>query len=603
MLRSLKIRNLALVEELSWDLPSGFVAVTGETGAGKSIILGALKFLIGERADRGLVRRGASSATIEAVFHFKNLSSNSTEAANGFVAPVLEASSSSCHSNAQEPSTPRPSSASATLKIGSKRSDKKLESLNEFLEEHGIDPCHEGELILRRSISLEATGRQFVNGSPCNLVLLRELGERLVDLHGPHDHQSLFSRTEQTFLLDGFSGSLNERENYLSLRKKFAGLVREEEELKQEVGDAHFLEQLKREVEEISLAQLDITEEENLFSRHRAAAHGKRLLELSSLAVARLNDDEVSVSSVVAEVTRLLRELARLDSRAEEELQEMETISEKLQELTHHLSDYSDKIELDQGELQQIEERLDLLATLKRKYGLTLEAVIARGEESAQRLELLSTSQERMALFAASIEKARQEMLEAMAQLTILRKKGALKLATAIGTALGDLGFRQAGFEIALEPLPEPTSDGGEQADFLFAPNPGEAMQPLRMIASSGEISRVMLALKSVVAAQDRIPLLVFDEIDANVGGEIASKVGAKMKALAKDHQVLCITHLPQVAAAAGAQVVVQKEVHDGRTSTTLATVEGSAREEEIARMLGGASDSALAHARVLLGN
>ncbi|MFZ4116001.1 MAG: DNA repair protein RecN [Chthoniobacterales bacterium] len=548
MLRSLKIRNLALIEELSWDLPSGFVAVTGETGAGKSIILGALKFLIGERADRGLVRHGASSATLEAVFHFEE-----------------------------------------------------TQELNRFLDEHGIDPCQEGDLILRRSITTESSGRQFINGSPCNVSLLRDLGKRLLDLHGPHDHQSLFSRSEQTFLLDAFSGSVVEREEYHARRLEVTRILKEKEELLAEIGGTHLLEQLTREVEEITQAELDLNEEEALIARHRAAAQGKRLLELSTLAVGRLNEDEVSAASVLAEAARLLRELARLDARVEKELEELTLASETIQEITRRLQDYTETLELDQEEQEKIEARLDLLTTLKRKYGPTLEEVVAYGEKSIRRLELLSTAQERLVILDAALEKAREYLQGSMQNLSLKRKQGAKKLTTTITAALNDLGFRQAIFEIVLEKLLEPGSEGGEQADFLFAPNVGEATQPLRMIASSGEISRVMLALKSAMAHQDRIPLLVFDEIDANVGGEIASKVAAKMKELGRDHQVLCITHLPQVAAAAASQVVVKKEVHEGRTTTTLMEVTGVVREKEIARMLGGTSDSALAHAKTLL--
>ncbi|MFI0348350.1 MAG: DNA repair protein RecN [Chthoniobacterales bacterium] len=548
MLRLLKIRNLALVEELSWELPSGFVSITGETGAGKSVIVGALKFLIGERADRGLVRRGADSATIEAVFQFE-----------------------------------------------------KSEELNSFLEGRGVDSCHEGELVLRRSIALEGTGRQFVNGSPCNLALLRDLGERLVDLHGPHDHQSLFSRSHQTFLLDSFSSALTQRNHYFVCRKNLAALIKEEEAMLAESGGVSLLEQLHLEVDEISSAQINLLEEEELLARHRAAAHGKKLLELSALAMGRLSDDDLSTASTLAEAARLVRELARLDPRAEEQLSIMDEISEKLQELIRGLSNYSEKIELDQGELQKIEERLDLLGMLQRKYGPTLQDVIDHGTEARERLNLISTMEERRMQLQEKIKKVSEELLDAAKELSAFRKKGAAKLTTAIVAALGDLGFLQAVFEIALEKLPEGGSDGPEQADFLFAPNPGESKQPLRKIASSGEISRVMLALKSVMAFQDRIPLLVFDEIDANVGGEIASKVGAKMKELGCHHQVLCITHLPQVAAAAASQFVVQKEVESGRTSTRLMVVEGKIREHEIARMLGGTSASALAHAEALL--
>ncbi|MCX6956925.1 MAG: DNA repair protein RecN [Verrucomicrobiae bacterium] len=548
MLATLKIRNLALVEELTWDLPAGFVAITGETGAGKSVILGALKFLIGERADRGLVRHGATMATLEAVFHLPHTT-----------------------------------------------------SLNQLLEERGVDPCDEGTLILRRSISTEVAGRQFVNGSPCNVTLLRELGERLIDLHGPHDHQSLFSRSEQTLLLDSFSVALMERTHYLEARKKMAALLREQEELLSGVGNAQQKEQWAQELEEIQNADLRLEEEEELIARHRTAAQGKRLSELAALAAARLSEDEVNVASVLAEVTRLVRELVRLDPLMEKELGEVDLLSEQLQGLSRRLADYSESIELDQHELLQLEERLDLFAKLKRKYGATLSEVMEHGKKLEERLASFADLEERLVSIDLRKKEAQQAQQTAMKQLTKSRQQGAKKLIAAITAALTDLGFRQAGFQIALEPLAEPGAHGGEEADFLFAPNPGEPLQPLRMIASSGEVSRVMLALKSAMAHQDRVPLLVFDEIDANVGGEIALRVGAKMKELGKEHQVLCITHLPQVAAAAASQFVVEKEVRDGRTSTSLRVVEGKKREEEIARMLGGASDSALAHARVLL--
>jgi len=548
MLQSLKIQNLALVEELLWDLPTGFVAITGETGAGKSIILGALKFLIGERADRSLVRHGAPSATLEAVFHF------------------------------QDP-----------------------KDINLFLEERGVDTCCDGDLILRRSITTESSGRQFINGSACNLTLLRDLGKRLLDLHGPHDHQSLFSRSEQTFLLDSFSGATLERTVYHSLRHEVTRLLQEKEMLLHELGGNHFLEQLTREVQEIREAQLDPNEEEVLVARHRAAAHGKRLRELSGLVVGRLNEDEGSTASSLGETARILRELSRLDIRIEGEFEELTLIAEKVQEMTHRLENYNQSIELDQKEQAIMEARLDLLTGLKRKYGSTIQEVIVYGEKSERRLELLLHAQERLVVLEAALEEARTRLHGAMIELSLKRKYGAKKLTSTITAALSDLGFRHASFEIILEKFLEPAQDGGEQADFLFAPNIGEPTQPLRMIASSGEISRVMLALKSAMADQDRIPLLVFDEIDANVGGEIALMVGAKMKQLGEDHQVLCITHLPQVAAAASAQFVVQKVVREGRSHTTLMEVQGVMREQEIARMLGGASQSALAHAKALL--
>jgi len=554
MLRSLRIRNLALVEELEWDLPAGFTAVTGETGAGKSIILGALKFLLGERADRGVVRSGATSAGIEAVFRF--------DGAGG------------------------------------------IAEIDSLLEESGIDPCQDGELILKRTIAAEGSasaGRQFINGSPCNLSVLKDLGTHLVDLHGPHDHQSLFSRSEQTLLLDRFSEALPLRDDFTACRRALIAARRELEELEQTSGGEGRITQLQLEVDEITSANLTEGEEESLNSRYKAASNGRRLIELSAAAVARLDDEELGATKAIAEAARMLRELGRLDDRAASYLEGMERITGDIDSLITDLRDYAETIEVDAGELQQLEDRVNLLATLRRKYGPTLSEVILRGEQAAKDLERLSGMADLKAAAEKRLADAARKLSGAATKLGEKRKLGAGKLAKMVASALADLGFKQAGFEITLEPQTEPGPDGAEVAEFLFAPNPGEPVQALRAIASSGEISRVMLALKSVLADQDKIPLLVFDEIDANIGGEIASKVAGKMKELGRGHQVLCITHLPQVAAAAASQFMVMKSVQDGRTGTTLTTVSGSERVEEIARMLGGVTDSAKAHACTLL--
>ena len=551
MLRSLRIRNLALVEELEWELPAGFTAVTGETGAGKSIILGALKFLLGERADRGVVRAGASSAGIEAVFSLGEM--------------------------------------------------KEIDSL---LEESGIDPCQEGELILKRTIAAEGSGtsgRQFINGSPCNLSVLKELGTRLVDLHGPHDHQSLFSRREQTLLLDRYCEALPLREAYLECRDAVFAAKRDLQQLEASAGGMERIEQLRLEVDEIISANLLEGEEESLNARYKAASNSRRLIELSASAVTRLDDEDRGASPALSETARLLRELGRLDERSSCHLETLERITGDLDSLISDLRDYAETIEVDATELQQLEDRLNLLATLRRKYGPSLSDVIARGASSAILLEKLSGFEDLKSAAEKKVSEAKEGLLVAAEKLGAKRTLGAGRLSKIVARQLADLGFKQAGFEISLEKQEEPGPDGGEVAEFLFAPNPGEPVQNLRSIASSGEISRVMLALKSSLAGQDKIPLLVFDEIDANVGGEIATMVAGKMRELGSGHQVLCITHLPQVAAAASSQFMVIKSVHEGRTETTLSAVKGSNRISEIARMLGGVTASAKAHAEALI--
>lgn len=549
MLCSLRIRNLALVETLEWDLPAGFTSVTGETGAGKSVILGALKFLLGERADRSVVRSGSSHAGIEAVFHLDDTA-----------------------------------------------------GIDVLLQESGADPCQDGELILKRSIAAEGTGRQFVNGSPCNLSLLRELGTLLVDLHGPHDHQSLFSRTAQTLLLDRHSGALAEREVYLARRNDLAAARRRLEELLSTTGGEDRERRLREEVEEIRGAELSEGEEETVQARYRAASDSRRLIESASAAVSRLEDEDHGVLSGIAETARILRDLSRIDERAAAFLERIDRIASDLGALSSDLLAHAEAIELDASELHSLEERVNLIASLRRKYGPSVAEVIARGKRSAEELENLSDIAGLTQKAKAEERRALEALASAASSLSAKRLKGAGKLAGEVASELADLGFRKAGFEIALEKLPEPGPDGAETAEFLFSPNPGEPPLPLRAIASSGEISRVMLALKTALAAQDRIPLLVFDEIDANVGGEIATKVAAKMLELGRGHQVLCITHLPQVAAAADTQFLVAKNVREGRTETSLMPLEGKERTLEIARMLGGASESALAHADALLG-
>ncbi len=548
MLRSLRIRNLALVEELEWELPAAFTAVTGETGAGKSVILGALKFLLGERADRGVVRSGAPSAGIEAVFSLGETS-----------------------------------------------------EIDSLLEESGVDPCQDGELILKRTIAAEGAGRQFINGSPCNLSVLKELGTRLVDLHGPHDHQSLFSRREQTLLLDRFSEALPERDSYLACRAKTAAARRELEELEATSGGEDRIAHLQQEADEISSANLSEGEEESLLARYKAASNSRRLIELSAAAVARLEHEEHGALTAIAEAARLVKDLGRLDERAASHVEAMELLSGDFDTLISGLRDYAETIEVDAGELQQLEERVNLIATLRRKYGPSLSDVIARGEEASKQLERLAGMTELRAAALRNLEEATAKLGKAAATLGAKRLEGAKALSKRVVAELTDLGFKQAGFDIRLDPQPEPGPDGAEVAEFLFAPNPGEPVQPLRSIASSGEISRVMLALKSALADQDRIPLLVFDEIDANVGGEIATKVAGKMRELGLGHQVLCITHLPQVAAYASSQFLVEKSVNDGRTGTTLRPLDQSSRVLEIARMLGGVSTSAKTHAEALL--
>jgi DNA repair protein RecN (Recombination protein N) len=424
-----------------------------------------------------------------------------------------------------------------------------------------------------------------------------------VDLHGPHDHQSLLSNDKQLDLLDAYAGAASARAAYSAQFTALSGLLTEQAELSaSEASLERELDLLRHQVNEIQAAALQPGEEEAALARYTVASNSRRLIEISSTIVQRLSEADDSLVSGLAEVQRHFRELEKLDPAAAPLAQSHANAVIELEEVTRSLQHYSDALDIDPAQLAALEERVSLFETLKRKYGPTLDRVIAFGDEAAERLRKIESRGEELVRLDRAIATARESLANLGAKLSKLRAAAAPKLAAGIQGQLRELGFKKSEFAIALHPGAKPAASGCESAEFLFAPNPGEPAKPLKLIASSGEISRVMLAVKSSLAAQDRIPLLVFDEIDANVGGEIAHAVGAKMRSLGAAHQVLCITHLPQVAATASAQYVVAKQYTGDRTISHLTEVKGKARVEEIARMLGGQSDSALAHARTLLG-
>jgi len=338
-----------------------------------------------------------------------------------------------------------------------------------------------------------------------------------------------------------------------------------------------------------------------LIARYHVATNSRRLIELSTQITQRLADADDALLSGLIELTRLFRELEKLDPAACSFAQTHASALAELEDVARSVQRYAERLDIDPAQLAELEECVTLIETLKRKYGASVPDVIAFGDEAAERLRKIESRGEELARLAGEIEIARRTLMETGRKLSAQRKGAAPKLAADVRSQLRNLGFKKSEFEIELRALDKPGPHGLEAVEFLFSPNPGEPAKPLKAIASSGEISRVMLAVKSSLAGQDAIGLLVFDEIDANVGGEIAHTVGATMRALGTRHQVLAITHLPQVAAAAVSQFVVTKEFRDDRTVSLLTEVSGAGRVEEIARMLGGKSDSALAHARELL--
>ena len=574
MLTTLRIKNLALVADLTLELQPGYNVVTGETGAGKSIVLGALNLVLGDRADRSLIRSGAESCSVEAAFDVAKLR-----------AP-----------------------------------------LQFLLEENGLEPCEENQLVLKRTFTSAGANRQFVNGSPTALNVLASIGEWLVDIHGPHDHQSLLHPAKQLAILDAFGRLEPEREAFGELVRRRAALETEKSALiVDEKTYAQQLDLLRFQVQEIESARLQPDEEASVTQEYHRAGNAAKLLQLSQAALEGLSESEGSLLTQAGVVGRALQDLQRVDGAAAPLMELHAQAVTHLSELQSELSRYADRVDVDPVRLQELEERLNLIQSLKRKYGTSLAEVIAFGDEVKRQLQSLESRDAELARLNAALAKLDAELLRAGRELSAARRKVIPQLAKAAGQQLADLGFQQSNFDVAMN-LPlvvdevtrlkskesqrllpsSPTSSmirptGLDEIEFQFSPNVGEPLKPLRAIASSGEMARVMLALKTVLAAEDEIPVLIFDEVDANVGGETANAVGEKMKQIAAKRQVLCITHLPQVAAPAGAHYVVTKQVKDGRTVSEMTRLGAKERVTELARMLGGQSEAARKHAAALL--
>ena len=531
MIEQLTVRDLAVVEQADIAFGPGLSAVTGETGAGKSVLLSAIGLLTGGRADRSEVRAGAPQADVRARVALP-------PAALAAIAPVLE--------------------------------------------EAGLDPCEDGALLLRRTLSASGAGRCFVNGGPATVQTLRRIGERLVDFHGPHDNQSLLDPAFQLDALDSFGACAAARAAYAerwtalrALRERAAAL---------QGGDEGAVEReidlLRYQVREIEEAAPDPESDgDALRDEYTAATNAARILELGSGACAALSDADGNAVDAVAAAVRALEEMRDLSSKdAAGWLEELTGLSARLSELSRDVSSTLSRLDASPERLAELEARMSLVETLRHKYGRTIPDVLAFLARAKSRLAELEGRGEALAALEKDIREADAAVRAAGRTLSEKRRKAAGALAKAVVKELADLGLAKAGFDVRVEPG-EPRESGFDAVEFGFAP------------------------LKTVLAAHDKIPVLVFDEIDANVGGEIARVVGRKLAALGATRQILCITHLPQVASCAAAQFVVRKEIRGERTYTSIAPVEGEARVDELARMLGGERLTSVVrkHARELL--
>jgi DNA repair protein RecN (Recombination protein N) len=550
MLTELRIRNFAIIESLSLPLARGFNVLSGETGAGKSIIVGALGLLLGERASTDLIRTGADRATVEGVFDVGD----------------------------------RP-------------------EITALLDERGID-AEEPLVVLKREIAAAGRARAWINGSAVSAALLAEVGRLLVNLHGQHEAQTLLEGEAQRRILDAFAGAVAESEAVHEAYEALASVRREIADLTRRRADAEKrADYLRHVVQEIESAQLAENEDVRLEEEARRLENAEELRELSSGIVECIEGEEESALQRLAGVERLLSTIQRVDPTLAR-LQELyDTAYYNLEELARELSEYEAGVELDPARLEEVRRRRDLLFRLTKKYGPTLADVVSAGRAARQELDLVDSAGLDLRALEARERAAAESLRERSAALTALRLQAADRLARAVDEVLPDLGMPDGRFHATLVPLREVGPDGAEAVEFRVSLNVGHEERPLARVASGGELSRVMLALKTILARLDRVPTLVFDEVDAGIGGRVGLQVGETMRRVATYHQVFAITHLPQIAARAHHHILVSKGARGGVTTADVTVLDGEPRVTELARMLGGdpESDVSRAHARELL--
>ena len=545
MLIELNVSDYALIEDLRISFSPGLNVLSGETGAGKSIIIGAINLLLGERAAVEQIRQGSEQTLIEGIVK---------------VEPQLEA------------------------------------ELNVLLEDAGISS--DAELLLAREVSRNGRSVARVNGRAVPVSFLKEIGQLLVDLHGQHQHQSLLRQDQHIELLDSFGG-----EALAGARKKLNELWRRKVELKKELsafGEDH-AERERRidlyayQVKEIGEATLRIGEDEELAEREKLLSNAEKICT----AVARIYMElfsgeeeglEQSIIDRLGRLSALLAEAADID-RTLEPMQELfATASAQLDEVAHELRDYQTKFDFEPSELVTIQERLNLINTLKRKYGGTIEGVIDFGSEAQKEMERLQNSEAMVAKIEEDLEKLAVELEIESTELSRLRKKSAADLEQLIEECLQELALPNARFAVKLDRKQNITVLGFDAVEFLFSANRGEEVKPLAKIISGGEVARVMLALKTALARQDLIPTLIFDEVDSGIGGATIQAVAEKLAELARHHQVMCVTHSPQIASMADSHICLYKEVSGERTLTRAALLGKDEKRQELARMLDGAA-------------
>jgi DNA repair protein RecN (Recombination protein N) len=548
MLRELRLKNFAVVEAVTVPFASGLNVLSGETGAGKSILIDAIVLVRGARAQSDVIRADAETATVEAVFE---------------VSPGARAA----------------------------------------LEEAGLASDDNDEVVVRRELARSGRHRAFVNDSPVTVGLLERLGDALVEVHGQHEHQRLLEPARQLELLDRFADAEEDCARLGALHAKYRAARDEAERMRGAERDRAQREDLLRfQVGELDAARLRVGEEDELRAELRRVQHAERFAAGLAEAAGLLDEAPQSAAERLARVAKILTDLGRLDPAFAAPAEPVETARIQVDEALAAIRRLRDGIVAEPGRLDTIHERLDALARLKRKYGDGEEAMLRFREEAGRELTRLERHEELLAEHERVLAELDAELVGAAATLSERRRAAGGRLASQVEKALRGLGMERAVFEVGLDPAPEVGPRGADRVELRLSTNPGEDVKPLARVASGGELSRTMLALTSVLARADRMPTLIFDEVDAGIGGRVAAVVAETLAGAAAGRQVLCVTHLAPIAAVAAHHLRVSKTVRGGRTRVAATALAGEERVEEIARMVGGAGATAVEHARALLG-
>ena len=565
MLTELRIQNFAIIEDLSLDLREGLITLSGETGAGKSILVDAVETLLGVRADINLIRSGQERASVEGTFK------------------IPEPIKASVHAILQR---------------------------EDLLDDANY-------LNMQREFRRQGRNVARVNGRPATLALVKELGELLIDLHGQSEHLSLLRVPAHRGLLDRYAGIEAELSAYQATYAQLMELRRELTSLQAAELDAvRRVELLTFQVQEIEAARLQVDEEQELKGERTRLANAEALASQANLALAALdesNPEAPAANDRLGAAVEALGQLAKVDSSQAALENRAQDLFDGMTDLARELRAYLEQIEFNPRRLEEVEERLALLQNLKRKYGESIPAILAYGERARKDLDNISHAEERLAELSAGETKLVDQLAEQAKALSTKRHAAAQSLSRAIETELDDLKMGAAHFGVDFKTREDAQGllvDGGRAAfdsfghetiEFLVAPNPGEGLKPLVKIASGGETARLMLALKNVLARADQTPTLIFDEIDQGIGGRVGAVVGQKLWRLGRQHQVMCVTHLPQLAAYGDQHFKVEKRVQDGRTITRVVKLEGQLRLQELANMLGEVSEGTLQSAHEIL--